>query len=93
MINFSLISPLDKKRNTVNSVLDGLSDVKHSEGSELIDKWPIQCSIAGCEGWHYLDYSNKLDDSQLLLLNICLSGWHIKRMKNNCLYLYIYYSY
>ena len=98
VINFSLISEPDKKRNTVNSVLDGLSstDVKHSEGREArLDKWPIQCSIAGCEGWHYLDYSNKLDDSQLLLLNICLSGWHnllnIKRMKNNYLYhIYIY---
>ena len=56
MINFSLISETDKKRNTVNSVLDGPSDVKHSQGgkgSELIDKWPIQCSIAGCEGLHY----------------------------------------
>ena len=57
MINFSLISELDKKRNTVNLVLDGLKSVKHSEGREArLDKWPIQCSIAGCEGWHYLDY-------------------------------------
>ena len=92
VINFSLISEPDKKRNTVNSVLDGLSSrVKHSEGREAsLDKLPIHCSIAGCEGWHYfrllrfpaitLEYLPKW---------VAQSAWH-KKMKNNYFYISLY---